>query len=127
MKIPVRVPGRRPPIAVWLAIVTGVAAPLWAEAVAPARWSQALSFEPSLAGATFLTAVVAGTILGARWLWGVHCALTAAAVLFTGGAALTHADAQAVGSLVLAATSLVLLLVPPVVRYEVKPLRARRR
>lgn len=120
MEIPVRASGRRPPLAVWLAIATGVAAPLWVEAVAPARWSDALSFEPSLAGAIFLSGVVVGTIVGVRWLWGVHCALAAAAVVFTGSAALAHADAQAIGGLVLAASSLVLLLVPPVVRYETK-------
>lgn len=122
MEIPVRLPGRRAPIAVWLAIATGVAAPLWVEAVAPARWTQALSFEPSLPGAVFLTAVVAGTLVGVRWLWGVHCALAAMAVVFTGVAALTHADAQAIGGFVLATTSLVLLLLPPVVRYEVRRL-----
>lgn len=124
MEIPLRIPVRRPPLAVWLAIATGVAAPLWVEAVAPAHWTRALSFEPSFAGAMFLTAVVAGTILGVRWLWGVHCALTVAAALFTGSAVLAHADAQAIGSFGLAVTSLVLLLLPPVVRYEVKPLRA---
>lgn len=125
MEIPVRIPGRRAPIPVWLAIATGVAAPLWVEAVAPARWTRALSFEPSLAGAAFLTAVVAGTIHGIRLLWGMHCALTVAAIVFTGAAAMTHTDAQAIGSFALAATSLVLLLLPPVTRYEVKRLRAK--
>ncbi|HET9723685.1 MAG TPA: hypothetical protein VFR44_07565 [Actinomycetota bacterium] len=119
-----RIPGREPPLAVWAAIATGIAAPLWVEAVAPARWSEALSFEPSFGGAAFLTVAVAGTILGVRWLWGVHCALAVAAALFTGSAALAHADAQAIGSFVLAAISLVFLLLPPVVRYEARRLRA---
>ena len=124
MEIPVRASGRRPPLAVWLAIATGVAAPLWVEAVAPARWPAALSFEPSFAGALFLSGAVVGTVMGVRCLWGVHCALAIAAVVFTGSAALAHADAQAIGGFVLAASSLVLLLFPPVGRYEAKRCRA---
>lgn len=55
---------------------------------------------------------------------GVHCALTVAGAVFTGSAVVAHADVQTIGSVGLAVTSLVLLLLPPVVRYEVGRLRA---
>ncbi len=119
-----RIVRHRPPLVVWAAVAASVGAPLWIESVAPARWSEALSFEPSFAGLLVMTAAVAGTIRGVRPLWGLHCVLVAAAAAFTGSAALTQADAQAIGGFVLALTSLVLLILPPVVRYEDRRLSA---
>lgn len=109
------------------AVATGIASPLWVESMPPATWTRALSFDPSIPGILVLMAVVVGTLAGVHVLWRLESNVATIAVAFTGSAALNQADAQALGGFVFALASLVLLLSPPVARYEAtrlgRPLR----
>ena len=117
--------GPRPPLAVWASIAASLGTVVWIAGLTPDR-NPSLTIEwgeTGLVGLVFAVVVVAGTILGVRFLWGVFCFQAAAVFGLIFGSMLSDADPQSVGAAVLSLASLALIVLPSVVRYETKRLR----
>jgi accessory gene regulator protein AgrB len=101
-----------------------VAAAVWIAALTPSV-RPALTVEPpqSLASLLFGVALIVGTLLGVRILWGItlfSSAIVCALVLST---AIEDPRAQTIGGLILLTVTLVCLSLPSALQYEHRRIR----
>ena len=114
----------RPPIFVVVGVISLVAAVGWMRALTPpVQPTLTVEFPQSLASLLFGMALVVGTLLGVRILWGIKLfssALPCALVLST---AIEDPRAQTIGGLLLLTVALVCLSLPSALQYEHRRIR----
>lgn len=113
-----------PPIPVVVGVISLVAAAVWIAALTPSA-RPTLTVEPpqTLASLLFGVALIVGTLLGVRILWGItlfSSALVCALVLST---VTEDPRAQTIGGLLLLTVALVCLSLPSALQYEHRRIR----
>jgi hypothetical protein len=119
---PVGLKPPRPPISVVVGVISMTAAPVWIDALeAPIR--PTLTAEFGGMGLLFTVALIVGTLLGVRILWGIAVVLMVPGCALVLSEAVQNPSAQSIGGLLLIATALVCLLWPSAKRFEIRRLR----
>jgi len=115
---------RTTPLVVWVSIVTWLAAVIWIDVFEQENSHLTIDSDQSWSGILIGAAAIAGTILGIRFLWGLYCFFAGVAAAFSlTGLVQDGWLTQLVGGSVFSVASLVLILLPSVVRFENKRLR----
>jgi hypothetical protein len=113
-----------PPISVVVGVVSFVAAVVWMRTMTPSiEPTLTVEFPDSSASLLFGVALVVGTLLGVRILWGLTLLFSVVPSALVLSTAIDDPRAQTVGGFLLLAVALVCLALPSTQRFEYRRIR----
>ena len=112
----------RPPWIVFVGVISSIAASVWIAALTPSP-DPTLTVEFSGTGLLIDAALIVGTLLGVRTLWGINLVFLAGAWAIAISTAATGPGLQTIGGTLLLTVALVCLLSPTARRFERRRIR----
>ena len=111
-------------MSVIVGVISLVAAVVWMRTLTPAvEPTLTVEFPQSLASLLFGVALVVGTVLGVRILWGITLFLSVLPSALVLSTAIDDTRAQTVGGMFLLAVALVCLALPSTLQFEHRRIR----